>query len=335
MLSVKRKMKRLLLLLIISLSVSSFLVANNANTAEAVCTEVTVKDENGNDRIFSTFGEGRCPPGSKTSFGSSSKSDLDRSLDKLNEINAIYDAAFKAMRAFTESWNNLIDAKARKQVASTEIKTISYEVPNIDKYVLRMNFEPTIGEEFSLDSGDNVISGSTGYFSDCVIPHFSFEGKRMGGHLMSIKKDVPACKKASKNEIYTPPYLNSYTKNTDTVAVYDYKIKIKRNKYQICHHMMRSCQGSVKDLSEDDFSFVTGFVSNPFLSQKQLIYIGRYTNLISFIYRYKKDNQLNFKADKVDFDLTKSNILEHEGAKIEVINATESELTFKVLSYFE
>ena len=70
-------MKRLLLLLIISLSVSSFLVANNANTAEAVCIEYTVKDENGNDRIFSTFGEGRCPPGSKTSFGSSSKSDLD------------------------------------------------------------------------------------------------------------------------------------------------------------------------------------------------------------------------------------------------------------------
>ena len=289
---------------------------------QALCIEHLI-----DGKRYNSFGEGRCPPGSKA--------DLDRALERMNQILTGLEANTGTPYDVVQNWNNRIDGKARYQVASTEIKTISYEVPNIDKYVLRMNFEPTIGEEFSLDSGDNVISGSTGYFSDCVIPHFSFEGKRMGGHLMSIKKDVPACKKASKNEIYSPPYLNSYTKLTDTVAVYDYKIKIKRNKYQICHHMMRSCQGSVKDLSEDDFSFVTGFVSNPFLSQKQLIYIGRYTNLISFIYRYKKDNQLKFKADKVDFDLTKSNILEHEGAKIEVINATESELTFKVLSYFE
>ncbi|MDA9657669.1 hypothetical protein N9T32_00050 [bacterium] len=324
-------MKRLFLLLIISLSVSSFLAAN---TAKAVCAEAIVKDENGNDRIFSTFGEGRCPPGSKTAFGSSSKSDLDRSIDRLNEIQAPFKAANNAIIAFSTIRNNQIDAEARKQVASTDIKLISYAVPNADKYVLRMNFEPRIGEEFSRESGDSVISGVMGYFSDCVIPRFSFEGKRMGGHLMSIQKDVPACKKASKNKIYTPPYLNSYTKKTDTVAVYDYKIKIKRNKYQICHHMMGFCQGSVKNLSKDDFSFVTGFVSNPFLSQKQFIYIGRYTNLISFIYRYKNDNQSTFNIDKVDFDLTKSNILEHEGAKIEVIGATESELTFKVLSYF-
>ena len=320
-------MKRLLLLLIISLSVSSFLVANNANTAEAVCKEVIVEDGNGNQRIFNTFGEGRCPPGSK--------SDLVRSIERLNEIIAPFDAANKAIIAFSKTWNKQIDAEARKQVASTEIKLISYKVPDADKYVLRMNFEPRIGEELSRESGESVISGLTGYFSDCVIPHFSFEKNRIGGHLMSIKKDVPACKKASKNKIYTPPYLNSYTKSDDTVAVYDYKIKIKRNKYQICHHMMGFCNGSVKNLSEDDFSFVTGFVSNPFLAQKQFIYIGRYTNLISFIYRHKKDNQLTFDFEKVDFDLTKSNILEHEGAKIEIISATESEVTFKVLSYFE
>jgi len=326
-------MKKLLFLLIISLNVSSFLVASDANTAEAVCVEVTVKDENGNDTIFSTFGEGRCAPGSKTSFNS--KSDLDRSLDRLNAINAKFEALRQAQMTFSKIWNKKLDADARKQAASTEIKLISYEVPNADKYVLRMNFEPKIGEEFSLDSGDSVFSGSMGYFSDCVIPHFSFEGKRMGGHLMSIKKDVPACKKASKNEIYSPPYLNSYTEITDTVALYDYKIKIKRNKYQICHHMMGFCQGSVKNLSKDSFSFVTGFVSNPFLSQKQFIYIGRYTNLISFIYRHKKDNQSDFIVNKVDFDLSKSNILEYEGAKIEIVNATESELTFKVLSYFE
>ena len=111
-------MKRLLLLLIISLSVSSFLVANNANTTEAVCKEVIVEDENGNQRIFNTFGEGRCPPGSKTSSGSSSKSDLERSIDRLNEINAPYKAANRALIEFSKNWNNRIDAEARNQVAS-------------------------------------------------------------------------------------------------------------------------------------------------------------------------------------------------------------------------
>ena len=111
-------MKNLLFLLIISLNISSLLVANNANTAEAVCTEVTVKDESGNDRIFSTFGEGRCPPGSKTSFGSSSKSDLDRSIDRLNEVNAPFVAANKALITFSKNWNKRIDAQARNQVAS-------------------------------------------------------------------------------------------------------------------------------------------------------------------------------------------------------------------------
>jgi len=326
-------MKKLLFLLIISLNVSSFLVASDANTAEAVCVEVTVKDENGNDTIFSTFGEGRCAPGSKTSFNS--KSDLDRSLDRLNAINAKFEALRQAQMTFSKIWNKKLDADARKQAASTEIKLISYEVPNIDKYVLRMNFEPKIGEEFSLNSGDSVISGSTGYFSDCVIPHFSFEEKRIGGSIHSIKKDVPACKKSSKDKNYSPPYLNIIQPYDGTGALYDYRIKIKRNKYQICHHMMGFSQGCVKNLSEDSFSFVTGFVSNPFLSQKQLIYIGRYTNLISFMYRYKEDNQSDFIVDKVDFDFSKSNILEYEEAKIEVINATESELTFKVLSYFE
>jgi hypothetical protein len=79
----------------------------------------------------------------------------------------------------------------------------------------------------------------------------------------------------------------------------------------------------------EDFIFADGFVSDSRLSKLGIIFLG------------KSGDVLNFKIvandDLQDFalNLTKSNILEFKGAEIEIMNSDESELTYKVLSYFE
>lgn len=79
----------------------------------------------------------------------------------------------------------------------------------------------------------------------------------------------------------------------------------------------------------EDFIFADGFISDSRLSKLGIIFLGKSGDILNFKTVVDDDVQ-DFKLN-----LAKSNIIEFKGAKVEIINSNESELTYKVLSHFE
>jgi len=69
--------------------------------------------------------------------------------------------------------------------------------------------------------------------------------------------------------------------------------------------------------------------------QQELIYNGRHDDTIKFLYRELSSEFVKkFFSQDVLFDLTKSNIIEFKGVRIEIIEASDNYLEYKVLSSF-
>ncbi|HEV7815747.1 MAG TPA: hypothetical protein VGP06_11695 [Janthinobacterium sp.] len=79
-------------------------------------------------------------------------------------------------------------------------------------------------------------------------------------------------------------------------------------------------------------------ISNPSAKefQQTLLYSGKVGNRVTLSYRefFGKQAMPAF-TNSVDYDLSESQILGYKGARIEVIQATNAEITYKLLSGFE
>ena len=69
--------------------------------------------------------------------------------------------------------------------------------------------------------------------------------------------------------------------------------------------------------------------------QQTLIYTGREKNIVKFTYREFKDNfaRPDFTID-VQYDLSMSKDISFKNARIEIIDATNNSITYKVLKNF-
>ncbi|MFT5207341.1 MAG: hypothetical protein ACI9CF_001093 [Candidatus Omnitrophota bacterium] len=69
--------------------------------------------------------------------------------------------------------------------------------------------------------------------------------------------------------------------------------------------------------------------------RKELIYNGRVGDNVKFIYREITNNLSNKPfSQEVEYDITESNFISFKGAQIEVQNATERTITYKVAANF-
>lgn len=70
--------------------------------------------------------------------------------------------------------------------------------------------------------------------------------------------------------------------------------------------------------------------------QQTLIYLGKTGNTLKFGYRESyQDFARPAFSNEITYDLNDSNIIGYKKAKLQVISATNSEITYKVLSYFD
>lgn len=76
-------------------------------------------------------------------------------------------------------------------------------------------------------------------------------------------------------------------------------------------------------------------LENPAFSQ-ELIYNGRVDNSVKFIYR-EFSNQMARAAfsQEVQYDLELSNVIGFKGVRIEIIDATNSDITYQVKNHFK
>ena len=313
----------------------------SSNISEAVCAEVVVKDENGNFRTFNTFGEGTCPAGSKKLNSSSlncssgsKQSSFDCANQRLENINDVFDSARSALtdwgdKNFLKIYNNDF-----KIVSNIDIDILEdYKIEDGDRYTQTTFTQPKLGEVISLNAGMSILSLKTGYFSECLVPLFNYSKTSFVGGKFNIYKNAAGCKaEKKKDEYFDTSHFNVFFPGKPPMK-YNFELKKKEKKgitnFTLCLAYPWQSGACVKKKKAEDFIFADGFVSDSRLSKLGIIFLGKSGDILNF--------KIVANDDVQDFtlNLTKSNILEFQGAKIEIMNSDESELTYKVLSYFE
>ena len=327
------------LLMVSFIFFSSGIVAQKTEIPDSVkkagtCEETYIKEEG---KWFHTWGEGRCPPGSKKSYSSklncppgNVQTSYECANKRLDDINNTFDAARDAL-------SSLGDAMAAREVRKSNERIARYRMQvnesfqgtkDEDKYNQKELIEPAIGVISSSSANQEVLSKRLGFYSDCVIPHFDNAVKKFGGWTIYTQKDSPLCKLKAKDKKYYPTYYNQVSSNNYPSTSYPYVIQKKRKGYRICITAMGMKAGCAKNKKEDDFTYAVGFVSDNTLPSKSLLFKGKYGDILIFIYI-----EADF-SEEVQMNLSQTKILNHKNASIEILDSSNEEITFEVLAHF-
>lgn len=113
-------------------------------------------------------------------------------------------------------------------------------------------------------------------------------------------------------------------------------IRFERDKQETCV-MAPNLYGMVQPVCDTEYPYQ--FTERPFMSQNDfqqtLIYSGRVGNTIKISYREFSNNMARdaFTND-AEYDLSSSNIIAYKGARLEIIEADNEKIRYKVLSNF-
>jgi hypothetical protein len=84
-----------------------------------------------------------------------------------------------------------------------------------------------------------------------------------------------------------------------------------------------------------DYAIGKSTTYSPSSMQQTLLYSGKIGNKITLSYReFKNELARSAFSNDVAYDLTESKVLGYKGARLEVINATNTEITYKVIAGF-
>lgn len=104
---------------------------------------------------------------------------------------------------------------------------------------------------------------------------------------------------------------------------------IRKSDGQMCDGRGKTCVRTTYSLGK------TLSASSQSAFQQTLLYNGRIGNKVTFAYREFWDNLARPAfSNEVDYDLSETTVVGYQGARLEVINATNTEITYKVLSGF-
>ena len=123
-----------------------------------------------------------------------------------------------------------------------------------------------------------------------------------------------------------------YDQNATGIWYYEknkYYFYLRRSDNQICIEETGEC-ATVPHSVEKRLSTVS---VNSF--QQTLLYNGRIGNKVAFAYReFSNDVARAAFNNNVEYDMTESTIIGYKGARLEIIKATNTEITYRVLSGF-
>jgi len=169
--------------------------------------------------------------------------------------------------------------------------------------------EITRVSNFTLNGVDKVIEEG-----EIFINQFNTNGYSFYGNSSDLEFGI-AIPRSGKNPLI---YTNSDSDGIYTTGIsYDGLNLIRPNK------RIEYIQTEVKDKKSDYF-------------KQELIYNGRVGVALKFIYReFLNDYARPAFTQDLQYDLSESKIIGFRGMRIEIINATNTEIEYKVLNYFE
>ncbi len=212
-------------------------------------------------------------------------------------------------------------------------------------YVIpKFNDSPTVTPEIGIlttaSLGETIITMGTGHFTKAIRVLNNCSKKDYKGGTMHILEGVYQL--ICKDKLYEY-YMPLESNQTYWVNIYG------EERAETWNSQIRlSSSGEIKVIFKTG-SIVPGnfqevlnyeiidsiFVSKTNSFQQTMIYNGKSNNIIKFSYREFMDNYArdSFTAE-VTYDLSESKIIGYKGFKAEIIEATNSELRYRIISGF-
>ena len=216
-------------------------------------------------------------------------------------------------------------------------ESTTVKIDESQMYVKMTDNLPIKGKENTVYMGDSMLQQRHGMYTDCLIPLFNDEAKKMGGWTLKIIANEPLCKSEKGNKSYFPTYVNGKAQEEENDYYYDVKLKGKKDgKYKICLHMGVVNAHCKKKLSSKDFKFEIVFVSEKDSMQRVIEYAGKKGSIIKFIYSEFVDNMARDAFTReFEIDLNDGNIVAYKGTVFEIIEANNATITYKVVKHFK
>lgn len=192
--------------------------------------------------------------------------------------------------------------------------------------------QPGVGVEAEAYLGDRMLSQAKGEWKECITPVKTFSKKTMGW-LYLYKGGEPICKSELKDKYYFPTYNNAVGHGNDMGVQVRWKKKGKKS--SLCQCQMGLCGGCAKKLSEDDVKDGETFIYTNNSFQQTIEYAGRSGDILKLNYSEFSDGWAR-QAFTREFqvDLSEGPIAAYKGAIIEIIDATNVQIKYKVIRNF-
>lgn len=289
----------------------------------AVCDEVLVEG-----RWFNTFGEGRCPPGSRRSTaprpaqrGADVNSQNMRRMEgQVQALGQAQESVLAAGRAIQERYQAESDQRAM---------TYAYHLTGDDQpgagaslYAPREFLFPTEGRLVHAFAGDPLLTVSEGFYSQCFVPLEDGLATQFPGHRHTVRSGELTCKLEERDRAYTPLYPN-YSASGGTEMSMGQTLDKKDDLYTICYRSMGMNAMCIRRIAPDKIVETTGIVQLVPSSRNAAVFEG------------VRDGQLQVRVvpdasgqvpELITFDLSSSRVVQLLGATFEVLEFNDDEI---------
>ena len=182
---------------------------------------------------------------------------------------------------------------------------------------------PTIGSESTVTLGESMLSKRTGYYVDCLIPNITFftSGVRM-------QSNTPMCADGTN--------ANSFRATAHGGSVHTLVPSDEKRPRRLCIYEGVGLYEACKEpLLDSDYQIVTNFVSQKNSFEQSIEYLGHTDQVLKFVYAEMYDNSARPSFNRnFEVDLRKGSTLTFKGASLEILDYSNSSVTYKVLENF-
>lgn len=195
--------------------------------------------------------------------------------------------------------------------------------------------EPPLNTESTVFIGDSLIrQGEDTLGFAVIIPRDISDGKvKKGTYFVTGRKSTSDIDSGEKGYIYRfdSEKIQKYSR---LGIVYDTWLEYNSLKNSL--KLNNGCAPwGVVDIEDFKISHEARMSSESSF-QMSLIYLGKNGNTLKFGYREFYNNLARPAfSNEISYDLNESNIIGYKKAKIQVISATNTSITYKILSYFD
>lgn len=193
--------------------------------------------------------------------------------------------------------------------------------------------KPTVREVSEKYLGDRLLEQGEGEWKECITPRTTYT-KKTFGWVGEFRGGEPICKRNLKDKYYWPLYDNAKNGNNAVRQAVKWQQR-KGDNYRLCQTAAGMNAYCVKDLKVTDVTEGETFIYQPNSMQQTIEYAGKSGDILKFNYAEFSDGYAR-QAFNREFtvDLSEGSVAAYKGAIIEIIEATNVQIKYKVIRNF-